>query len=179
MYKSVINALNVPTVEELSAGKLPFVLLRWPKGLAIPEAIRQKMDEKGIIGMPTCNLNLPWTGGAVAKFKEVSVAMAGGQRFSIGLDFDPAAIRLTGSAEKPYFQLDPTAVYLNKIEEVEPVWTGATGTAEDDDYAKLLNKAVSEATRARLAARRTTTSGTPIVDDSADTEETSPDDKEF
>jgi hypothetical protein len=167
MYNLVINALQIPSPEELSTGLLPYVLLRWPKGVALPDSVRQGMDEKKIGTTPSCNLNLPFTGGAVARFRELAVAMKAGQRFTIGVDFDPAAVRLTG-ANKFYISLDPTAVYLNKIVEVEPVWTGVAGTPEDDEYAKLLNKAVAAATTKRLEARRTTLSGTPIVEDSAD-----------
>ena len=170
LHKCVINGCFVPTKEEVAAGKLPFVLLRWPKGLEKPVPLQQEMDSKLVIGTPSCNLNVPWSGGAVQKFREVSNAMHNGQRFMITVDFDPTAVRLTGTKAKNdqdkdrfYLQLDPTAVYLNKIEEVEPVWTGVSGTTEDEEYARFLNKAVSATTAARFAARRTTMSGTPEV----------------
>jgi hypothetical protein len=167
MYNLVINALQIPSVEDLAEGKLPYVLLRWPKGVTLPDSIRQGMDERNLPSVPSCNLNLPFTGGAVAKFRELAVAMKGGQRFTIGVDFDPATVRLTGQ-NKFYISLDPTAVYLNKISEVEPVWTGVAGTPEDDEYAKLLNKAIAAATTKRLESRKTTLSGTPIVEDTAE-----------
>lgn len=169
MYKCKINALKVPSLEQLAAGEQPYVILSWPKGVALPEHVVQGLRDAEYIGIPSCSLNTPWNGAAVSVFKKIAEQMEAGKRFTIGVDFDVNAVKLTGKKSLS-IALNADAVHLNKVEEVEPVFVGAAGDAADDELAKAINKFVTEATRARLAAR-ITPSGSVIEDTTADAAE--------
>ena len=180
MERCIINAIHIPTVAEMQAQgtkpAMPYILLRWPKGKKLPVHIQQEVDayraKTGKHVNSTCNLNLSWTGGAVSKLTEIRDNMKNGLKYSIGIDFDPEICRVTGGDKtQPYIQLDPTAVYLNKIEELEPVWIGAKGTTEDDELAKQLNAHVNAVIEARTKLREVTQSGTVIFDDGASKED--------
>jgi hypothetical protein len=169
MSKFIINAAKMPDLEGLAAGETPMVLLRWPKGTELPAAIKQKLEEEQFQGIPTVNLNLQWTGAAVNKFREVVGNMLSGARYSVQIDYEPDGTRLTGGMGKDgvlryYLQIDPSAVYLNKIEEVPPVWVGGSTTDADEALAKAINIANALAAKKRIDARRATPSGSPMPD---------------
>ena len=164
-----IIAIKMPTAEQVAAGEAPYVLMRWPRKVELPTEVQKEMKEKGITAIPTVSMNIPYTGAAVAKFLEIQNGMSNlGKLFALDIEFDMEEVRLTGST-KFYLTVNPTAINLNKVVELEPKYQGGEATAESDALAKLYNEAIRAAATARIAARATP-SGTVVPGDVVPTE---------
>lgn len=173
-----ITALKMPSLEQIKAGELPYVLLRWPRKVELPSAVQDAMKEKGIVSIPTVSMNVPFSGSAVSKFLEIQNAMLeAGDRFAIEIEFDLDEVKLTG-ANKFYLNVNPVAINLGKVEKLEPTYQGGQTTEATTALAKVYNDAIRAAATARIAVRATP-SGTVIPEDVVSTDSKSAESKEI
>jgi hypothetical protein len=157
----IVNAVKMPTVEELSEGAVPFVLLRWPLHKdQLPEHIQKELRDRGVKNLPSVNLNIPFTGGAVAALKKVVDLIMGGNRVGIEIEHNDDDMRVTGNS-KAYLDVCPISINLKDIKILPSAWDAPEGTDEDEAYARLLNKAIKAAVDERMAKFRISQSGTP------------------
>lgn len=164
-----IMAIKMPTLEQVAAGELPYLLMRWPRKVELPETVRDGLKEKGIVTIPTVSMNIPFTGAAVAKFMEIQSGIKDhAKRFALEIDFDIEEVRLVG-ANKFYLNVMPISINLNKVVELEPQYQGGQTNEVSDELAKAYNEAIRAAATARTQARATP-SGTVVPGDVVPTE---------
>jgi hypothetical protein len=162
----------MPTVEELANGSLPFVLLRWPLHKdQLPAHVQRELCDRGVENLPSVNLNIPFTGAAVAALKNVVELITSGNRVGIEIEYNTSDMRVTGK-NTAYLDVCPISINLRDIKILPSAWDAPEGSPEDNEYARLLNKAVKHAVDERMAKRRISPSGTPgggeIIKDEVD-----------
>jgi hypothetical protein len=169
----VVNAIKMPSLEELASGVLPFVLLRWPLHKdQLPEHIQRELRDRGVENLPSVNLNIPFTGAAVAALKNVVELITSGNRVGIEIEYNTSDMRVTGK-NTTYLDVCPISINLKDVKILPSAWDAPEGTDEDEAYARLLNKAIKAAVDERMSRRKISPSGTPgggeIKDETAET----------